>query len=215
MTNAPQTSASTNNGPALAVCWSCKGPVAWGGLFCDTCKAVQPPVPLDHFARLGLKRDFDIKVPLLDQLYFGFQRQLHPDRFAAAAPKAKQISQSQAVAFNEAYEILKDPLSRAAYLLDLLGEKVEGEGAYTIADEELLMEQLERREALMEADNPAAVEAIARQAKLDAEAALSALASDFASGDKIAAKRGYLRLKYLVKLGEEARARRARLTLAR
>ena len=72
MTNAPQTSASTNNGPALSVCWSCKGPVAWGGLFCGTCKAVQPPVPLDHFARLGLKRDFDIKVPVLDQLYFGF-----------------------------------------------------------------------------------------------------------------------------------------------
>ena len=206
MTNAPQTSASTNNGPALVVCWSCKGPVAWGGLFCDTCKAVQPPVPLDHFARLGLKRDFDIKVPVLDQ---------HPDRFAADAPKAKQISQSQAVAVNEAYETLKDPLTRAAYLLDLLGEKVEGEGAHTIADEELLMDQLERREALMEADNPAAVEAIARQAKLDADPALSALASDFASGDKIADKRGYLRLKYLVKLGEEARARRARLSRAR
>ena len=99
--------------------------------------------------------------------------------------------------------------------LGLTGLKVEGEGAHTIADEELLMDQLERREALMEAENPAEVEAIARQAKLDAEAALSALASNFASGDKIAAKRGYLRLKYLVKLGEEARARRARLTLAR
>jgi molecular chaperone HscB len=214
MTNAPQTSASTN-GPALAVCWSCKGPVAWGALFCDTCKAVQPPVPLDHFARLGLKRDFDIKVPVLDQLYFGFQRQLHPDRFAAAAPKAKQISQSQAVAFNEAYETLKDPLTRAAYLLGLMGEKVEGEGAHTIADEALLMEQLERREALMEADNSAQVDALAKAAKADADSALSALASNFASGDKNAAKRGYLRLKYLVKLGEEARARRARLALAR
>jgi molecular chaperone HscB len=137
------------------------------------------------------------------------------DLRAAAAPKAKQISQSQAVAFNEAYETLKDPLTRAAYLLGLMGEKVEGEGAHTIADEALLTEQLERREALMEADNSAQVDALAKAAKVDADSALSALASNFASGDKNAAKRGYLRLKYLVKLGEEARARRARLALAR
>jgi molecular chaperone HscB len=203
------------NDPDVAACWSCKGPVARGALFCATCKAVQPPAPIDHFARLGLARNFDVKIPILDQLYFGFQRQLHPDRFAAAAPKAKQISQSQAVAFNEAYETLKDPLTRAAYLLGLDGIKVEGEGAHTIADEELLMEQMERREALMEAEDIPAVLALAQAAKNDAEAALSALASSFASGDKDAAKRGYLRLKYLVKLGEEARARRARLSMAR
>lgn len=203
------------NDPDLTACWSCKGPVARGSLFCATCKAVQPPAPIDHFARLGLPRAFDLKIPILDQLYFGFQRQLHPDRFAAAAPKAKQISQSQAVAFNEAYETLKDPLARAAYLLALDGIKVEGEGAHTIADEELLMEQMERREALMEAEDIPSVQALAQAAKSDAEAALSALASSFASGDKDAAKRGYLRLKYLVKLGEEARARRARLSMAR
>jgi molecular chaperone HscB len=203
------------NDPDLAACWSCKGPVARGSLFCATCKAVQPPAPLDHFARLGLPRSFDIKIPILEQLYFGFQRQLHPDRFAAAPPKAKQISQSQAVAFNEAYETLKDPLTRAAYLLALDGVKVEGEVAHTIADEDLLTEQMERREALMEAGDIATVQALARAAKTDANAALSALASNFASGDKDAAKRGYLRLKYLVKLGEEARARRARLSMAR
>lgn len=203
------------NDPNLAACWSCKGPVARGSLFCGTCKAVQPPAPLDHFSRLGLPRSFDLKIPILEQLYFGFQRQLHPDRFAAAAPKAKQISQSQAVAFNEAYETLKDPLTRAAYLLALDGIKVEGEGAHTIADEELLMEQMERREALMDAEDIPSVQALAQAAKSDADAALSALASSFASGDKDAAKRGYLRLKYLVKLGEEARARRARLSMAR
>ncbi|MCM0020234.1 MAG: Fe-S protein assembly co-chaperone HscB [Tagaea sp.] len=203
------------NDPDVTACWSCKGPVTRGNLFCPTCKAVQPPAPLDHFARLGLPRNFDLKVPVLEQLYFGFQRQLHPDRFAAAAPKAKQISQSQAVAFNEAYETLKDPLARAAYLLALDGIKVEGEGAHTIVDEDLLTEQMERREALMDAEDIQAVQALAGAAKSDAEAALSALASSFASGDKDAAKRGYLRLKYLVKLGEEARARRARLSMAR
>jgi molecular chaperone HscB len=198
---------------ALGACWSCRGPVAAGALFCATCKAVQPPAPLDHFARLGLARAFDLKVPLLDQLYFGFQRQLHPDRFAGATPKARQISQSQAVAFNQAYETLKDPLTRATYLLALLGTPIEGYGAYTIHDESLLDEQLERREALFEAPDAAAIEKLATSARDDAKACLADIAAAFAADDLAAARLATLRLKYLHKLVEDARGRRARLAM--
>ena len=199
---------------ALAACWSCRGPVDPASLFCATCKAVQPPSPIDHFARLGLPAAFDLKVPVLEQLYFGFQRQLHPDRFAGAVPKARQISQSQAVAFNEAYETLKDPLARAIYLLKLRGMAIEGEGAHTIHDAGLLDEQMERREALFEAIDAAAVETIAAKARADAAACIDTVAAAFANGDLAAARIGTLRLKYLVKLGEEARSRRARLAMA-
>ncbi|MBI3506530.1 MAG: Fe-S protein assembly co-chaperone HscB [Proteobacteria bacterium] len=199
---------------ALAACWSCRGPVDPASLFCATCKAIQPPSPIDHFARLGLPRAFDLKVPVLEQLYFGFQRQLHPDRFAGATPKARQISQSQAVAFNEAYETLKDPLTRATYLLKLRGMAIEGEGAHTIHDTGLLDEQMERREALFEATDPAAVEALAAAARTDAAVCLGAIVAAFARDDLAAARIETLRLKYLVKLGEEARARRARLASA-
>lgn len=199
---------------ALAACWSCRGPVDPASLFCATCKAVQPPAPIDHFARLGLPRAFEMKVPVLEQLYFGFQRQLHPDRFAGAPAKARQISQSQAVAFNEAYETLKDPLARATYLLKISGAPIEGEGAHTIHDTGLLDEQMERREALFEAGDLATVEAIATAAREDAKAAIGAIGGAFARGDLAAARIETLRLKYLVKLGEEARARRARLGAA-
>jgi molecular chaperone HscB len=199
---------------ALAACWSCRGPVDPAALFCATCKAVQPPAPVDHFARLGLPRAFAIKVPVLEQLYFGFQRQLHPDRFAGAAPKARQISQSQAVAFNEAYETLKDPLARATYLLKVEGMPIDGEGAHTIHDTGLLDEQMERREALFEAPDVAAVEAVAAAARRDAAACIDDIAAAFARGDLAAARLATLRLKYLVRLGEEARGRRARLASA-
>jgi len=199
---------------ALGACWSCRGPVAADALFCATCKAVQPPQPLDHFARLGLPRGFALKIPVLEQLYFGYQRQLHPDRFAGATPRARQISQSQAVAFNDAYETLKDPLARATYLLALLGRPIEGDGAYTIHDAGLLDEQLERREALHEAPDAPSIDKIAAQTRADALACLDDIGAAFAAGDLAAARLATLRLKYLHKLGEDARGRRARLALA-
>jgi len=204
----------TPDAAALGACWSCRGPVAGDALFCATCKAVQPPRPLDHFARLGLPRAFDVRLPVLEQLYFGFQRQLHPDRFAGAGPRARQISQSQAVAFNEAYETLKAPLARACYLLALLGRPIEAEGAYTIHDAGLLDEQLERREALHEATDAEAVEKLAASARADSNACLETIAAAFAAGDLDAARLSTLRLKYLEKLGEDARGRRARRALA-
>ena len=198
---------------AFGACWSCRGPVAAAALFCATCKAIQPPQPLDHFARLGLKPGFDIQVPVLDQLYFGFQRQLHPDRFANAAPRARQISQSQAVAFNDAYETLKSPLSRATYLLALRGLPIDGEGSHTIRDMELLDDQLERREKLHEAADAAAVEKLAVVARNDAAACLGEIAAAFAADDLAAARLATLRLKYLDKFADEARNRRALLAL--
>ena len=71
--------------------------------------------------RLGLMRAFDLEPDLLQKQYFGFQRRLHPDRFATRTPKERALSQQQATALNEAYEVLKDPMRRAAYLLRLAG----------------------------------------------------------------------------------------------
>ena len=73
---------------------------------------------------------------------------------------------------------------------------------------------MERREALFEAIDAAAVEAIAAKARADAAACIETVAAAFARDDLAAARIGTLRLKYLVKLGEEARSRRARLAMA-
>src|SRR5262245_58349953 len=132
-------------------CWSCGGPVDTVAPFCPTCRAVQPPRPVDHFGRLGLPVDFAIDAADLDRRYFALQRQLHPDRFATKTSRERALSQSQAVALNEAYETLKDPLERATYLLKLKGIDANPDGRHTVNDPTLLMEQMERREALMEA----------------------------------------------------------------
>ena len=200
--------------PAPVACWSCKGPVDAAALFCPTCRAVQPPRPLDHFTRLGLPVRFEVDTAELDRRYFAAQRQLHPDRFATRTARERAISQNQAVGLNEAYETLKDPLARATYLLTLKGVVSNPDGCHTVNDPTLLTEQMERREALLEADTPEAAAALADEAASHVRDSEAAIAAAFAANDLDKAGAETTRLKYLVKLVEEARARQARLAAA-
>jgi molecular chaperone HscB len=189
-------------------CWSCHGPVAGRALFCHTCGAVQPPPQLDHFARLGLPRHFEIDAAELDRRYFGFQRNLHPDRFARRTARERAIAESQSASLNQAYETLKEPLTRAAYLLELAGLRSAATHAATVDDEELLMEAMENREALMEAGDVETVDELTAKALASALSCLAELTAAFARDDLPAADRLATRLRYWRKLGEEARGKR-------
>lgn len=198
----------------LVSCWSCKGPVAAQVLFCHTCGAIQPPGQLDHFRRLGLEPDFDVDLDVIEKRYLGFQRAIHPDRFATKPAKERAFAEAQAVALNEAYETLKDPLRRAAYLLRLKGKDASVSKDETVRDPELLMEAMEAREALMEATSIAKVEKLQAKAGADAIAVLADLSKAFARDDLDAANRLATRLKYLRKYLEETRTRRIALEQA-
>ena len=212
MSNSADNSRAARAG--LTSCWSCKGPVAVQVLFCHTCGAAQPPAQLDHFRRLGLEPDFDIDLDIVEKRYLGFQRAIHPDRFAAKPAKERAFAEGQAVALNEAYETLKDPLRRAAYLLSLKGIDAAVSKDETVRDPELLMEAMEAREALMEATSIDKVEKLQAKAGAAAIAILSDLSKAFASDDLKAANRLTTRLKYLRKYLEETRTRRIALEQA-
>lgn len=199
---------------ALVPCWSCKGPVATRALFCSTCGAVQGPGSVDHFSRLGLKPTYEIDMDELERQYFGFQRRLHPDRFAAKSPKERALSQQQATALNEAYETLKDPLKRAAYLLGLLGRKVDLTACGTISDPELLMEQMEKREAIAEAETVERITKLSAEADTEVLACQCHISAAFAAGKLEEAAHLTTRLKYLGKMAEEARIKKTRMTRA-
>lgn len=195
----------------IASCWSCRGPVAGEGLFCGTCGAVQPPAAVDHFARLGLARTFDIDADGLDRGYFAAQRRLHPDRFASRTQRERTFSQLQAVSLNEAYETLRDPVRRAEYLIGLNGVEVVPEGCSLVGEQDLLQEVMERREELAEAESVGAVEALEASAGDDVARCVDALSAVFATGDLPAAARLTTRMRYLGKYIQECRSRRARL----
>jgi molecular chaperone HscB len=199
------------NKEQLSPCWSCKGPVARASLFCETCGAIQPPGAADHFQRLGLARNFALDGDELSRRYFALQSRLHPDRFANKTAKERAASLAQATALNDAYRTLRDPVTRAACLLQLAGATAPTEESGTVSDPELLMESLERREELSSAESPAEVQNIAARAESDAKDCVTALAAAFAANDLAEAARLATRLKYLGKLGEESRARLARI----
>jgi molecular chaperone HscB len=195
----------------LAPCWSCKGPVSSQALFCHTCGAIQPPGQADHFRRLGVEADFDLDLDVIEKRYLGFQRAIHPDRFATKPAKERAFAEAQAVALNQAHETLKDPLRRAAYLLGLKGVDASVSKDETVRDPVLLMEAMEAREALMEATSIEKVEKLQAKAGADAIGILSDLSKAFASDDLGAANRLTTRLKYLRKYLEETRTRRIAL----
>jgi molecular chaperone HscB len=201
-------SAALDKDDGIVGCWSCHGPVAGRALFCHTCGAVQPPRQLDHFARLGLARNFDIDAADLDRRYFAFQRNLHPDRFARRTAKERAIAESQSASLNQAYETLKEPLARAAYLLEFAGIRSAAAHAATVNDEELLTEAMENREALMEAETVEAVDALTAKALAAAINCLADLGKAFREEDLASADRLATQMRYWRKLGEEARGKR-------
>lgn len=99
---------------------------------------------------------------VLDERWRSLQAEVHPDRFASEGAAAQRIAMQWAVRVNEAYQRLKDPLRRAAYLCELGGVAIDAaNNAAMPAD--FLLQQMAWREALEEAEGPAAVEALAAQ----------------------------------------------------
>ena len=195
----------------LAPCWSCKEPVAARALFCHACGAIQPAGNVDHFTRLGVPRTFDIDGDKVEKQYLGFQRVLHPDRFVAKSAKERAIAEAQAADMNLAYETLKDPLRRAAYLLKLAGRDAAVSQDQTVNDPELLMEAMEAREQLSEAATVSEVEKLQVEAGAKAIDLIAQLSRAFAAEDYDLADKLATRFKYLRKYLEETRARRVAL----
>ena len=81
----------------------------------------------------------------LEQRHRDLSRTLHPDRFVHAPAGERRLALERAMAVNDAFRTMRDPLLRADALLALAGQPVE-EGHR--ADPALLMEVMELREAL-------------------------------------------------------------------
>jgi molecular chaperone HscB len=132
------------------ICWSCEREPG-AGVACAACGALQPPdAAADYFAVLGVPRRYDLDVADLERRYKDLSRQLHPDRFAKADPRARRASLARTVQLNEAWRSLKDPVRRAEYLLALAGAAAKGAAPEEVPPA-LLMETLELREELGEA----------------------------------------------------------------
>ncbi|MDR3453331.1 MAG: Fe-S protein assembly co-chaperone HscB [Rhodoferax sp.] len=95
----------------------------------------------------------------LDARWKSLQREAHPDKFSHQGAAAQRVAMQWSVRINEAYQRLKDPLRRAAYLCELNGAPVNAENN-TAMPAEFLMQQMAWRESLDDAVSPAELDQI-------------------------------------------------------
>jgi molecular chaperone HscB len=141
----------------------------------------------DFFTLLGLPRAFPLDVTELDARFRELQREVHPDRFAAADDASRRASMMLATQINAAYQTLRSPLKRATYLLELAGIDV-GAESNTAMSPEFLMHQMLWREQLDEARAEGDAAALAGlQADIDQAVgdAYERLAGALAAGSEI------------------------------
>ncbi|AVO50787.1 Fe-S protein assembly co-chaperone HscB [Melaminivora suipulveris] len=113
----------------------------------------------DDFELFAAPRRFAQDGAQLQDRWKELQRQAHPDRFAAQGAAAQRVAMQWSVRINEAYQRLKDPLKRAAYLCELHGSPIRAEDN-TAMPAQFLMQQMQWREALEEAQSAADLDAL-------------------------------------------------------
>src|SRR3954453_6795524 len=118
-----KTISTTGRGDTTASCWSCGDMRA--AHFCHACGKVQPPAPVNYFSFFGLSRKLNLDVPGLEREFYELSRKLHPDLNARADKREQEWSLEQSSLLNDAYRILKDPIKRTQYLLQLEGVELE------------------------------------------------------------------------------------------
>ncbi len=123
--------------------------------------SLNQPISLaaNDFELFDLPQFFDLDRSDLDARWKTLQRQVHPDQFVSQGASEKRLAMQWSVRINEAYQRLKSPLSRAAYLCELNGAPVRAEDN-TSMPPEFLMLQMQWREALEEADSVAALDVL-------------------------------------------------------
>ncbi len=173
--------------------------------------AQAPSLQDDDFKLFGLPAGFALDRAALDERWKALQRQAHPDRFAAQGSAAQRVAMQWSVRINEAYQRLKDPLKRAAYWCELNGAPIKAE-SNTAMPAAFLMQQMEWREALDEADGAAAIEDLLAQTQAFRHDMLDQLGRSIdQQGDAVGAAQQVRALMFVERFADDLHGRLDRL----
>ncbi len=163
----------------------------------------------NYFELFELPVSCQVDQQRLSSQYRALQRAVHPDRFAGDDDRQQRLSIQYASHVNEAFNTLKQPLSRAIYLLKLSGRDVDME-RNTIMEPVFLMEQMELRESVADIKsrkNPEQeVERLAGQVDADIHRYLQKFEGFWVSGtdqDLDQAETVVRKMQFMVKLAAE------------
>ena len=125
----------------------------------ESAKPLSTQLAVNDFELFGLPVQFAQDRAQLDARWKDLQREAHPDKFASQGTAAQRVAMQWSVRINEAYQRLKDPMRRAAYLCELGGAPIQAENN-TAMPAVFLMQQMAWREAMDDAADVTALEAL-------------------------------------------------------
>ena len=161
---------------------------------------------MNYFELFGLPAGLEVDLARLSTSYHSLQQQYHPDRFAAAPQSERLAAMQQAAEINSGYQTLKDPLTRAEYLLYVLGMDIRGE-QQTMQDLAFLTLQLEWREELESirdaADPESTIDGFSREIRAEEQQLYAELDKAVASQMLTEAAGLIRKLKFVRKLRDE------------
>ena len=159
------------------------------------------------FELFGIPMQFAQDRARIDARWKEFQREAHPDKFAAQGSTAQRVAMQWSVRINEAYERLKNPLKRASYICELHGAPINAENN-TAMPVDFLMQQMAWREALDDAKTIQELEEIASQSKASGHKQLSKIEQTLdVEQDFAAAARQVRSLMFIERFASELDAR--------
>lgn len=111
---------SSHNSSKL--CWKCKTLLSSGSVICSStdCESVQNiDGNINYFELFQIPVSFQICSSKLENIFKSLQMKLHPDKFINASIEEKTRSEKISSLLNISYQILKNPVTRAEYILSI------------------------------------------------------------------------------------------------
>jgi molecular chaperone HscB len=118
---------SSSSAPTLQVCRECGGGAPVDAHFCPQCtKILSLGRHGDYFAFLGVPRKLNLEPAEFERRFRELSRQFHPDYFYNATHAERRASLERSSYLNDAYRVLKNPVTRIEYLLEVEGVTAKG-----------------------------------------------------------------------------------------
>jgi len=160
---------------------------------------------LNHFEKFSLNPDFNLSEEILEDKYLQLQKQFHPDNLVNQSKTSQEHAALDSITINEAYKILKNPVSRAVYLLKLKGINIDDDNCEVKPDQETLMLILELKEKLFGSDDVKEAAEIKDYATSEIKKIINEVAEIFQKQDYKNAAQKLIRVKYLDKILQDLR----------
>ncbi|KAI8618808.1 HSCB C-terminal oligomerization domain-containing protein, partial [Chytriomyces sp. MP71] len=145
---------------------------------------------------------FDVDLGALKQRFLALQQIVHPD--ANSQRSQREFSEKQSVFINKAYQTLRDPLSRAKYMLHLNGIHID-ESVKGGMDPSSLMKIMDIWEAIEEVEDQAGLDILMKENEERISTEVQASSKAFEASDLEAARKAVTKLQYWYSLRQRLR----------